>query len=67
MPLPLGSPCMVETVAAEVVFAGELDGLVEGRVAYEADKVAVAGSGVLDEVDVGGDFGDSALSTLRAG
>ena len=40
-PLMLWRPCVIETLAAEVVVAGELDGLVEGGVADEAGEVAV--------------------------
>lgn len=39
----LGVPGVVQTLAAEIVLAGELDGPVEGRVADEAHEVAVAG------------------------
>lgn len=50
----LGAPGMLETLAAEEVAADELDGAVEGRVADEADEVAVGLGHVLDEVQVGG-------------
>ena len=61
----LGRPCMIETVAAEVVFAGELNGLVKGRVADEADEVAVGLGEVFEVLEFGWDFDDSAVSTLR--
>lgn len=56
---------MVEAVAAEEVAAHELGGLVEGRVAYEADEVAVGGGDVLEEVQVGRLLGDGGASVLR--
>ena len=61
----LGVPGMVQTLTAEVMLAGKLDGLVEGRVADEADQVAVARGHVLEQVDVGWELCDAALSTLR--
>lgn len=61
----LGIPGVLEADAAEVVLAGQADGLVKGRMADEADEVAVAGGDILQQVGVGGDFGNAALSTLR--
>lgn len=63
----LGRPCMVETLAAEVVFARELDGPIKRRVAYEADEVAVGLGEVFEVLEFGRDFDDSAVSTLRRG
>lgn len=65
--IALGRPGVLEAVAAEVVLAGQLDGLVEGRVADQADEVAVGGGDVLERLQLGRDFDDSAASTLRRG
>lgn len=56
---------MVETLSAKVVLAGQLDGLVEGRVADEADEVAVGRGDVFERLEFGRDFDGSALSMLR--
>lgn len=61
----LWSPGMIETLAAEVMLAQELDGLIEGRVADQADQVAVGRGYVFERLELGGHFDDSALSTLR--
>jgi hypothetical protein len=58
---------MIETVAAEIVLAGQLDGLVEGGVADEADEVAVGRGDVFERGELGRDFDDAAASTLRRG
>lgn len=58
---------MLEAVAAEVVLAGQLDGLVEGRVADEADEVAVRRGDVLERGEFGRDFDDAAAAALRRG
>lgn len=63
--LLLGSPSMVEAVAAEEVAADELNGAVEGRVADEADEVAVGGVEVLEEVQVGLLLGGEGAAVLR--
>lgn len=63
----LRGPCVVETLAAEVVLAGELDGLVKGRVADQADEVAVGRGDVFEVLELGGCLDDSAVSTLRGG
>jgi hypothetical protein len=63
----LGSPGMVEAVAAEVVLAGQLDGPVEGRVTDEADEVAVGRGDVFERGEFGGHFDDAAAATLRRG
>ena len=47
---------MVEAFAAKVVFAGELNRLVEGRVADEADEVAVGFAEVFEALELGWDF-----------
>lgn len=60
----LGRPCMVEAFAAEVMFARELDGLVKGRVADEADEVAVGVGEVFEVLEFGRDLDDAALSAL---
>lgn len=61
----LRCPGMIKTLSTEVVLAGELDGLIEGRVADQADEVAVWGGRVFEGLELGRDFDDSALSTLR--
>jgi hypothetical protein len=61
----LRGPAVVQALAAEVVVAGEADGAVEGRMADEADEVAVAGGDVVELVHVGRDLGDAALAKLR--
>jgi hypothetical protein len=61
----LGCPCVVETLPAEVVVAGKLDGLVEGRVADQADEVAVGRGDVFEVLEFGGYFGNAAVSTRR--
>lgn len=52
----LGRPGVVETFAAKVVFAGELDGLVKGRMTDEADEVAVGFAEVFEVLELGRDF-----------
>jgi hypothetical protein len=61
----LWSPGMVETCAAEVVFARELNGLIKGRVADQADEVAVGRRDVLEGLHLGRQLDASALSVLR--
>jgi hypothetical protein len=63
----LGSPCMIEAVAAEVVLAGQLDGLVEGGMAYEAHEVAVRRRHVFERGEFGRDLDNSAAAALRRG
>jgi hypothetical protein len=63
----LGRPGMLEAVVAEVVLAGQLDGLVEGRVADEADEVAVGRRHVLERGELGRDFDGAAAAALRRG
>lgn len=60
----LGRPCMVEAVAAEVVFARKLDGLVKGCVADEADEVAVGFGEVFEVLEFGRDLDYATLSAL---
>jgi hypothetical protein len=60
----LRCPGMIETLPAKVVVAGELDGLVEGRV---ADEVAVGRACVFEVLDFGRYFRDTAESILRRG
>lgn len=55
---------MVETLAAEGVLAGQLGGLVVGRVADETDEVAVGFTEVLESLKVGRNLDDLALATL---
>lgn len=61
----LWCPGMLEAVVAEVVLAGQLDGPIEGRVADEADEVAVGRGDVLEGRELGRDFDDPAAATLR--
>jgi len=61
----LRGPGMLETVMAEVVLARQLDGLVKGRVADEADEVAVGRRHVLEGRELGRDLDDAAAATLR--
>lgn len=63
----LRRPGMVEAVAAEVVLAGQLDGPVEGRVADEADEVAVGGGDVFEGGEFGRHLDDAAAAALRRG
>lgn len=56
---------MVEAVTTEEVAAEELDGLVKGRVADEADEVAVGFGNVFEEVQVGGLLRDGGAAVLR--
>lgn len=58
-------PGVVETDAAEVVVAGEVDGLVIGTVANEAHEVAVVVVDIIQQVHIGWDSGHTALATLR--
>jgi hypothetical protein len=58
---------MLEAVVAEAVLAGQLDGLVEGRVADEADEVAVGRRHVLERGELGREFDDAAAAALRRG
>ena len=60
-------PGMVETVTTKGVLAGQLDGLVEGGVADEADEVAVGLADVVEGLELGGHFDDAAPATLRRG
>jgi hypothetical protein len=60
----LGRPCVFEALAAEVVFAGELDGAVKGRVADEADEVAVGVGDVFEVLELGRDFNDATVTAL---
>jgi hypothetical protein len=60
----LRRPRMIETIATKVVFAGELNGLVEGGVADEADEVAVGRRDVFEVGELGRYFDDSAVTTL---
>ena len=53
MAFTLGFPCMIKAVPAEEVLTGELDRLVEGGVAYEANEVAVRLGNVFEEMDIG--------------
>lgn len=55
---------MVKTDAAKVMFAGEADGFIEGRVTDQANEVAIRSGDILEQVDVGGNFGYATLSTL---
>lgn len=61
----LGGPSMVETVAAEEVTTYEQDGAGKGRVADEADEVAVRRRDVLEEVEVGRLLGGGGTAVLR--
>ena len=61
----LCGPGMVEAVAAEEVAAQELDGAGEGRVADEADEVAVGRRDVLEQVEVGRLLGGGGAAVLR--
>lgn len=63
----LRCPCVLEAFSAEVVVAGELDGLLKGRVADEADEIAVGGADVFERLELGGDFDGPAVSTLGGG
>lgn len=63
--LGLGRPGVIEAFAAEIVFAGKLDGLIEGSMADEADEIAIGGRDVFEGLILGGNFDDSASSTLR--
>jgi hypothetical protein len=56
---------VIETLAAEVVLAGKLDGPIEGRMADEADEVAVGRGDVFEVGELGGYFDDSAVTTRR--
>jgi len=56
---------MIEALAAKVVLARELNGLIKGRMAYQAHEVAVWLGNVLEVLDFGRDLDDSAVSTLR--
>lgn len=60
----LGRPRMVEAVAAKVVFARQLDGLIKGCVADEADEVAVGFGEVFEVLEFGRDLDDATLSAL---
>jgi hypothetical protein len=55
---------MIETLAAKVVLARELDGLVKGRVADEADEVAIGNGDVFEVLELWGYFDDPAVTTL---
>ena len=61
----LRAPGMIEALAAKVVLARELDRLIKGRMADQADEVAVWLGDVLEVLDFGRDLDDSAVSTLR--
>ena len=61
----LRGPRVIETLAAEVVLAGKLDGPIEGRMADEADEVAVGRGDVFEVGELGGYFDDSAVTTRR--
>jgi hypothetical protein len=61
----LGVPSVGEAFTAEVVVTGELDGLIEGRVADEADEVAIGRGAIFEQVDVGRLFGNGTLAVLR--
>ena len=61
----LRGPGVLEALAAEVVLAGQLDGLVEGGVADQTHEVAVGVRRVLEGGHFGGQFEASALATLR--
>lgn len=63
----LGRPGMVKAFAAKVVFAGELNRLVKGRVADEADEVAVGLAEVFEILELWRDFDHAAVSTLGRG
>lgn len=63
----LRGPGVLQAVVAEVVLAGQLDGLVEGGVADEADEVAVGRRHVLEGGVFGRDLDDAAAATLRRG
>jgi hypothetical protein len=56
---------MIQTLAAKVVLAGKLDRLVEGRVADEADEVAIGRGDVFEVLELGRYFDDSTVTTLR--
>lgn len=58
-------PGMLKALAAEVVLAGQLDGLVEGGVADQTHEIAVRGRRVLEGRHFGGHFEAFALATLR--
>lgn len=61
----LRGPRVIETLAAKVVLAGKLDGPIEGRMANEADEVAVGRGDVFEVGELGGYFDDSAVTTRR--
>ena len=61
----LRRPRMIQTLAAKVVLAGKLDRLVEGRVADEADEVAIGRGDVFEVLELGRYFDDSTVTTLR--
>lgn len=65
----LGRPGVVEAFAAKVVLARELDGAVKGRVADEADEVAVGVGEIVEVLEVGSDLEDAAVAVaaLRRG
>jgi hypothetical protein len=63
----LRGPGVLEAVVAEVVLAGQLDGLVKGCVADEADEVAVGRRHVLEGRELGRGFDDAAAASLRRG
>lgn len=56
---------MVEALTAEEVAAEELDGTIEGRMADEADEVAVRLRDVFEEVQVGRLLCDGGAAVLR--
>lgn len=56
---------MLEAFAAEVVLAGQLDGLVEGGVADQTHEIAIGGRRVLEGGHFGGHLEAFALATLR--
>jgi hypothetical protein len=62
-----GGPGMLEALAAEVVLAGQLDGLLKGRVADEADEVAVGRGHVLERLELGRDLDNAAVASLGRG
>lgn len=56
---------MFEAISTEEMFASELDGFIKGRVADEADQIAVCRPNVFEKVDVWWLLGDGALAVLR--
>lgn len=64
-PLMLWRPCVIETLAAKVVVAGKLYGLIKRGVADEAGEVAVGRGDVFEVGELGGYFDDSAVTALR--